>query len=62
MCWAVDHFGKNPEAGTRGASSKEAAADLVLAALGKKGLSGSNREHTISYPLAIGKVRSTLST
>jgi hypothetical protein len=38
---AVDHFGKNPEAGTRGNSSKEASVDLVLACLGKKGLSGS---------------------
>jgi AAA domain len=32
----VDHFGKNLEAGTRGASSKEAAGDLVLACLGNK--------------------------
>jgi hypothetical protein len=37
----VDHFGKSLEAGTRGASSKEAAADLVLACLGDKELSGS---------------------
>jgi AAA domain len=37
----VDHFGKNVEAGTRGASSKEAASDLVLACLGDKSLSGS---------------------
>ena len=36
----VDHFGKNLEAGTRGASSKEAAGDLVLACLGDKELSG----------------------
>jgi AAA domain len=36
----VDHFGKSLEAGTRGASSKEAAADLVLACLGDKELSG----------------------
>ena len=27
----IDHFGKNLEAGTRGASSKEASADVVLA-------------------------------
>ena len=42
-CFAlgVDHFGKNLEAGTRGASSKEAAGDLVLACLGNKELSGS---------------------
>lgn len=37
----VDHFGKNQEAGTRGASSKEGASDLVLACLGDKSLSGS---------------------
>ena len=37
----VDHFGKNLEAGTRGASSKESSADLVLACLGDKELSGS---------------------
>ncbi|HYP63317.1 MAG TPA: AAA family ATPase, partial [Acidocella sp.] len=46
-CFAlgVDHFGKNLEAGTRGASSKEAAGDLVLACLGDKQLSG-NVENT----------------
>jgi hypothetical protein len=37
----VDHFGKSLEAGTRGASSKEASGDLVLACLGDKELSGS---------------------
>jgi hypothetical protein len=37
----VDHFGKNLEAGTRGASSKESSADVVLAVLGDKQLSGS---------------------
>jgi hypothetical protein len=37
----VDHFGKNMEAGTRGASSKESASDLVLACLGDKSVSGS---------------------
>jgi hypothetical protein len=37
----IDHFGKSPEAGTRGASSKEASADVVLACLGNKELSGS---------------------
>ena len=37
----VDHFGKNVESGTRGASSKESAADVVLACLGDKELSGS---------------------
>jgi AAA domain len=37
----IDHFGKDANAGTRGASSKEGAADLVLACLGDKSLSGS---------------------
>jgi hypothetical protein len=37
----VDHFGKNLEAGTRGAYSKESAGDVVLACLGKKELGGS---------------------
>jgi hypothetical protein len=36
----VDHFGKNLEAGTRGASSKEASCDVVLACLGNKEISG----------------------
>jgi hypothetical protein len=38
---AIDHFGKSPESGTRGASSKESSGDVVLAALGAKELSGS---------------------
>jgi hypothetical protein len=37
----IDHFGKNLEAGTRGASSKESSGDVVLACLGDKQLSGS---------------------
>ena len=37
----VDHFGKDANAGTRGASSKEGAADLVLACLGDKSVGGS---------------------
>jgi hypothetical protein len=37
----IDHFGKNLEAGTRGASSKEASVDVVLACLADKQLSGS---------------------
>jgi hypothetical protein len=49
----VDHFGKNLEAGTRGASSKEAAGDLVLACLGDKELSGS----VVNTRLAIRKNR-----
>src|SRR5262245_39761339 len=37
----IDHFGKNLEAGTRGASSKESSGDLVLACLGERQVSGS---------------------
>jgi AAA domain len=37
----IDHFGKNLEAGTRGAGSKESAGDVILACLGDKQLSGS---------------------
>jgi hypothetical protein len=36
----VDHFGKSPDAGTRGGSSKESSGDLVLACLGERELSG----------------------
>jgi hypothetical protein len=49
----VDHFGKSLEAGTRGASSKEAAADLVLACLGDKELSG----NVVDTRLAVRKNR-----
>jgi hypothetical protein len=49
----IDHFGKSPEAGTRGASSKEASGDLVLACLGHKELSGS----VINTRLAVRKNR-----
>ena len=49
----IDHFGKNLEAGTRGASSKEAAGDLVLACLGDKELSG----NVINTRLAVRKNR-----
>lgn len=37
----VDHFGKEEQTGTRGASAKEAAADAVLAILGEKKVDGS---------------------
>ena len=37
---AVDHFGKVVETGTRGSSAKESFADIVLALLGEKELSG----------------------
>jgi hypothetical protein len=36
----VDHFGKAVETGTRGSSAKEAAADVVLALLGEKAVTG----------------------
>jgi AAA domain len=36
----VDHFGKDMEAGTRGAASKEGSADSVLVCLGHRELSG----------------------
>ena len=36
----VDHFGKDLEAGTRGAAAKESSADSVLVCLGRKELSG----------------------
>jgi hypothetical protein len=36
----VDHFGKMVETGTRGSSAKEAAADVVLAMLGDRDISG----------------------
>jgi DNA polymerase bacteriophage-type len=50
---AVDHFGKSQEAGTRGSSAKEAAADVVLACLGEKEVSGS----VSNTRLALRKVR-----
>jgi hypothetical protein len=42
-CFAlgVDHFGKDLQAGTRGAYSKESSGDVVLVCLGTKELSGS---------------------
>jgi len=36
----VDHFGKVVDTGTRGSSAKEASADVVLALLGDKAISG----------------------
>ena len=36
----IDHFGKAVETGTRGSSAKEGRADVVLALLGDKGISG----------------------
>jgi hypothetical protein len=49
----IDHFGKDVTQGTRGSSSKEAAADLVLACLGE-------REHggrVLNLRLAVRKCR-----
>jgi hypothetical protein len=40
----VDHFGKDVSSGTRGAYAKESSADLVLACLGEKELSGNVTE------------------
>jgi AAA domain len=50
----LDHFGKTPAAGTRGASAKEASADVVLACLGEKQLDGS----VTNSRLAVRKNRS----
>jgi hypothetical protein len=47
----IDHFGKNVDHGTRGSSSKEAAADLALACLGE--LSG----RVLNPRLAVRKCR-----
>ena len=49
----IDHFGKDVTQGTRGSSSKEAAADLVLACLGERELSGRVR----NLRLAVRKCR-----
>ncbi|WP_377828855.1 AAA family ATPase [Bradyrhizobium lupini] len=38
--FGIDHFGKVVDTGTRGSSAKEAAADVVLAMLGKKDVTG----------------------
>ena len=50
----VDHFGKQIETGTRGGSAKEASADLVLACLGERELSG----QVLNTRLAVRKNRS----
>ena len=49
----IDHFGKNIDHGTRGSSSKEASADLVLACLGQRELSG----RVLNLRLAVRKCR-----
>ena len=49
----VDHFGKNVDSGTRGASAKEASAAVVLAVLGTRELSG----RVTNTRVALRKVR-----
>jgi AAA domain-containing protein len=44
----VDHFGKAVETGTRGSSAKEAAADVVLALLANKSISGEISEQRLA--------------
>jgi hypothetical protein len=53
MVLGVDHFGKNVEGGTRGTSSKEANAEVVLACLGEREVSG----NVVNTRLAIRKNR-----
>ena len=53
----IDHFGKSETTGTRGSSSKEARADVVLALLANKALSG----EVTACRLAIRKSRSSQS-
>jgi hypothetical protein len=50
---AVDHFGKMVETGTRGSSSKEAAADVVLALLADRQINGTISNMT----MAVRKLR-----
>jgi hypothetical protein len=45
---AVDHFGKDPATGTRNSSAKEAAADTVLALIGKRSPEGSVSDAKLS--------------
>jgi hypothetical protein len=49
----IDHYGKSIEAGTRGASAKEANADFVLSTLAERALSGEVR----NTRLALRKLR-----
>ena len=48
----VDHFGKDLQAGTRGANSKESSGDLVLACLGNKELIRQRHQHPAGGPQA----------
>ncbi len=54
LALGVDHFGKDQSTGTRGTSAKEAAADVVLALLGTRSISG----EVADCRLAVRKVRS----
>lgn len=51
---AIDHFGKDPNTGTRGSSSKEGVAHTVLAMLGERSMAG----EVTNTRLAARKVRS----
>ena len=53
----IDHFGKQVETGTRGSSAKEAAADVVLALLGDRTISGA----VSNTRLAVRKLRAGAS-
>lgn len=53
----IDHFGKSVETGTRGSSAKEAAADVVLALLGDREISGTVK-NTV---LAVRKLKDGIS-
>src|SRR5262249_33349444 len=53
MLLGVDNFGKAAEPGTRGTSAKEAAADVILALLGNKDITGAMS----NTRLAVRKVR-----
>lgn len=50
MVLAIDHFGKNPEAGLRGSSAKEAGIDVLLQINGERG-------QTEGLELEVAKVR-----
>jgi hypothetical protein len=53
LLMVVDHFGKNPQTGTRGASSKEAGADAIFALLGDRSDAG----QASNMQLCLRKVR-----
>ena len=57
FCLGVDHFGKNLKSGTRGASSKEGSADLILACLGDREVSGQVRNTRLAVRKCRGGVQ-----